>query len=867
MGVVKDIKILKNESNNTATAIYKIVGSFTPNSRGGTPYYDDERVEKLENFDDTFKFSVPADSQESVQISTGDYVTFKDDTSKQRIFKITSIDDSISLSGIHVKTIFSESVFIDDLRHRIVPKGTFKNSNFKDIMAHILAGSGWYINKADYLGQSKTVTFDGTKTALECLIEVTNEYKGEVDVYAQVNQNSRGASIVSKNFDLVQKRGRKSTGKRYFYGVDIEGIKRTESIEDFYTSIYPIGKDGLTIAKVNGNNNLIYDEEANHTYNGGTEHRRIVMNFDDIDNPTTLLAEARLKLKELNKPKRTYEIDVSSLEETSGYTGENPPWLGDYVTIVDLDMSPELTVLARVIEKRTSDTNIGGNKIILGDYVELVNNTPSVIKELQAKLDNVRADIKDVYRSDIYSTKGTTIRNGVGETTDLIARVYKNGVQIFGKPHQYRWIKYFKDGTYDTAWINDNINVGDTVFNVSILDYVKNATFKVEFLADVYEHTVVDYYRKEIDRMLTEITKISNSDSIIIPFITDTHVATDADYLSHPLEKERVLTHHLDNFIEVSHQMKVDLAVHGGDIVDGKTLKYTNIANLKSAVNTINKSDCPVMYCKGNHDDNALGSNRQVYTGSLKEVVTPDEMRPIIQIDYDKDGIVTNHADNAIYSYYDIPQKDVRVICLDMWDLRYDLVKQAVTNKTTGEKGLVNLYPSNKFGAFQNKQIQWLINVLMSTPPNTKVIFFGHSGLKSVFEKEDNIINNEIVTGIINSFIDGAHFTNTGTNKDYPTTVDADFRTRGKGKVIAAFAGHKHLDTAKRQGLGNVPTILTTCNVAPLDKNNYSRSINTPFEDAFDVIVINPSENYKIHMVRFGANSDVRPVRSYESGL
>lgn len=853
-----NIKILRHNARSYQINKFDVIACLDTRANLGTPFFNDERIEKLENFDDTYTFSMSADNYEASVIEVGDFVTFKDETSKYRLFRILQIEDS-TMGVIHTKTIFAENAFIDDLQSKLVAKAKLGNAYYSDAMAHILSRSGWTINKVDYMGQLKSVSFEGTTTALESLRDITNGYSGEVDAYAQLNE---GGQIIGKQFDLVQNRGRKDTGKRFIYGRDIENVKRTLTNEEFYTAIKPVGKDGLTIADVNGNNDTIYDDQANQNYNQGKEHRVKIMNFEEIDNATTLLAEAKIALKKINKPKFQYEVDTALLEETTGYENESDVQLGDYVTVVDLEMIPEMTVLARIIEKRTSYANIGANKIVLGEFIELANVTPNEIKKLQGKLDNLKNGIKAAYRCQIFASNGVAIRNGVG-TTDLTAKVYREGVPVFGQPHQYVWKKYDKDGTEDTAWGAANTNIGDTVYNIPAIDFINNVEYECWYLDDDYEYVTVDYFRGEIDRTIAEITKVMKPDSILIPIITDTHVATDADAQAYPIEKERVLTHHLYNFVEITNQMKFDMAVHLGDLVDGKTNNVTNQSNLKSVVNTLNMCDCPVMFTKGNHDDNGLGDIRQ-YNNQMNEITRPKDLKNILHTNYLANNIQQNFADNACYSYYDISNKKVRVIVLDMWDIRYDMMRQTTSN---GKKITVNMYPSKDYGGFQNTQIQWLINVLMSTPLDTKVIICAHSGLKSVFNVEDDIFNNEIVTGIINSWQDGTHFTNTGIDKNYPTKVDVDFSNRGKGQLIAAFAGHKHLDTAKRQGLGNAPTILTTCNVAPLDKNGYVRKTATKDEDAFDIAVINPSENYKIHMVRFGANSDVRPVRSYESGL
>lgn len=851
-----NLMILKADaSSRYAADDYKTVAILSIDSPKACPFYDDLRIEKLEDFADTYEFSVPSNFQEAQHITRGNFVVFQDETYKHRLFRIYDVEDTIHY-GIHVKKAYAENAFVNDLIKKLVPRAKLGTVNFRDAFAHCLSNSGWQIKNAEYLGELIDKEYDGTTTAQSEIQAICKDFRGEIDAYVELNEANK---IVGKFFDLVEERGRNDTGRRFEYRRDIVGATRKESDAELYTAIKARGKDGLTFAKINNGSDTIYDSAANDLYNGGREYLVKYVDFSDAETEAALYALTHEELQKCNKPRYEYTIETAILEQYAGYEGGDTIYLGDHVRAVDFEMVPEMTIGARIIEKQTSFTDASKNAVVLGEYVEIINTTPDDIKKLQADLTTLNNGLATIYRIEIRASAGTVARNGYLQTTGdavLEAVVYKDNLRVTGVNEQYVWEKvYRKTGEHDKAWEAASKGIGSTI-TVTGADYANNCDFYCHFLDDSFNFVATSYFKAETERVVAEIEKLKSTHAIIA-FGTDLHYATDG--LEDAQAKIRAIEH-ARNIVEVTHQVDCDLVVNGGDLIDGKTSKALALANLQAMSSTLLQADCPVLHVKGNHDDNSLGDVRQNgATGTA--IIKPHEMVKILKANYLQSGINYNDADDAMYCHYDIDDKKLRVIVLDAWDIRYDLLD---ANKKIK-------YQARKYAGFQDGQIRWLSRVLQTVPNNWGVVVFTHMALGGVLTNNSwTVINEECIVGILNAWRTGGVYkssTMTIRNADHPVTeLIAAYDLRGEGKLVGIFAGHTHKDVAKRVGFGTTPTILTNCSYASGDNDDASRRVlGTVDEDCFDVIAINVETN-DIQMIRFGARSEGRTIRQYVGG-
>lgn len=460
----------------------QVVAVLSNDGGHACPYYNDLHVEKLVDFDSTYTFTSPANFDESEELIVGNYVAILDLDNDIQLFKITDVTDGFDSNGKSI-TVLAENAAIFDLNGVIIRPHSFNGMTAYDAFSYILQNSGWEVGKVDVI-DTKDFSVDDYSTAQAVLHTIASTYNCDVKFHVELE----GGRIAHQYIDLLQNRGT-DNGKRFEYTKDILGIHRKTNITDnFATALIPLGAtpegsdSPITIASVNGGLDYIANDEANKRWNNGGRYIYKVYRNDKMETPQALLNDAKKQLEIVSMPQVTYEIDVLLLEQIAGYAYEHEKVrLGDTVKIVDLDMTPSLTVKSRVIEMDISYSDQTQSKCMLGDYVELQNITPNIISKIQDQVKKVLSSVDtSSYRVEIVSTNGNTFKNGQG-TTDLIARVYngKTPITSYIQKSDFIWYKINKDGTHDIEWEQAHVNVGNTV-TVTADDVQGTATFQCD---------------------------------------------------------------------------------------------------------------------------------------------------------------------------------------------------------------------------------------------------------------------------------------------------------------------------------------------------------------------------------------------------
>lgn len=248
----------------------------------------------------------------------------------------------------------------------------------------ILRQTRWSRGRVDVAG-SMTKTFYHV-SAGEALQEIPKTWGGEV--YSSFEADENG--ITGRFVNIVSAMGERDTHKRFEYGKDLEGVKRTVAPDDVYTAMRGFGKgddlgdeDGstngrrITFADINGGRDYVEDADALKRWGrpdgkGGRAHAFGTVVFQDCEDPAELLELTRKALDEAKAPKVSYECTVRDL------AAMGRPWegvgVGDSVQVVDACFTPALRLEARVMTIRRnladpSDTTvtIGNARSTIGD--------------------------------------------------------------------------------------------------------------------------------------------------------------------------------------------------------------------------------------------------------------------------------------------------------------------------------------------------------------------------------------------------------------------------------------------------------------------------------------------------------------------
>ncbi|HBB5201062.1 TPA: phage tail protein [Listeria monocytogenes] len=362
----------------------EIVKSISVDSTNKTHYFNDSHTEKVIDFDSTYEFSVLTDDESSKYLTGGNYVMLQDLDDDSLLFKIIEVQDiRDDNSSKPQKRIFCENVFIFDLNNVIVTDRAFSNITIGPALSYILGGSGWILQDTENVGAVANLEFSGYITAQEALHQICTAFDCEVKFYVKTFQGR-----IVGYYCKVAKQFGDNEGVRIESGTGIKGITRKVLFTNIKTALIPLGAtqaDGtqLNISSVNGGLNYIYNDEANEQYNpSGTGYLMTKIVNENITNAAALKQWGTLELRKLSSPSYQYEANILMLEQVYGFEAHRIR-KGSFVRIVDLEMSPPITVQARVIELNICYSDMSKSTCVVGDFIDINSATPAIINQLR----------------------------------------------------------------------------------------------------------------------------------------------------------------------------------------------------------------------------------------------------------------------------------------------------------------------------------------------------------------------------------------------------------------------------------------------------------------------------------------------------
>lgn len=286
--------------------------------------------------------------------------------------------------------------FIEDMKPR--------NALASKVLGQLLEGTRFEVGYVDDFGKKSFNLYrTSVKAALWKMLEV---YQAEIQVRIEVEKNGR----IHRYIDLRHSIGR-NVGKRFTYKKDIGSIKKTTSTKELVTALYGFGKgeevvgeDGqpsggygrkIDFGEINGGKKYVEDEEARKKYGLGKERVHIFgsVDFDDCEDKEELLKLTKEKLKELSKPKITYELNVEDISRYEGYIGEGVD-LGDIVLVKD-EMIDTLVETRVIAIKDNPIEEINDSEIVLGNFIKDLSDNMLAYENLKSVFDNQRNRFND----------------------------------------------------------------------------------------------------------------------------------------------------------------------------------------------------------------------------------------------------------------------------------------------------------------------------------------------------------------------------------------------------------------------------------------------------------------------------------------
>jgi phage minor structural protein, N-terminal domain protein len=336
------------------------------------------------------------------EVEFGQRLLFKDKQGNWHEYIIIDYFKTHDENGVTYEVFCEDSTselygfFIEDMKPR--------DATASNVLGRILEGTRFEVGYVDDFGkESFNIYRTSVKSALWKMLE---KYKAEIKVRLVVGKQG----IEHRYIDLRQSIGR-NVGKTFTYKKDIGSIKKTTSTKDLVTALYGFGKgeevvgdDGqpsggygrkIDFAEINGGKKYVADEEARKKYGLGKERVHIFgsVDFDDCEDREELLDLTKEKLKELSKPKITYELNVEDISRYDGYIGEGVD-LGDIVLVKDKMI--DTLVQTRVIAiKDNPIEEVQDSEIVLGNFIKDLSDNMVAYDKLKSIFENDRNRFND----------------------------------------------------------------------------------------------------------------------------------------------------------------------------------------------------------------------------------------------------------------------------------------------------------------------------------------------------------------------------------------------------------------------------------------------------------------------------------------
>lgn len=367
----------------------------------------------------------------------------------------------------------------------------------------------------------------------------------------------------------------------------------------------------------------------------------------------------------------------------------------------------------------------------------------------------------------------------------------------------------------DNSVITDNEI--ETIVNSLSIDYWSTESLSASFSAD---------YDNEIEKTRANITDSYSSDRISYVMITDLHIDQETKQVESTERQLKAL-------VEIVNTSDIDFVVCGGDLIMGISTTNREATKLiRKVTNILSKSTKPVFIVKGNHDYNSFNGKTD------EKIVTYNQWFGNAIGTQKSLGEYDSNNNSSTYFYYDIPNKNTRVIFLDTSDWK--------DNYNKGEQSYLG---------FSSEQLSWLKNEALNDA-NRDYIIFGHSPIIYEYNCWDYMPENyETVLSII-------------TALNNRTSFDGKDFSNYHGNIKLYHYGHVHADLMVIDNDTNTMQVCTRC-ACCYSNHQYTKeelhissdkyvmpnigTYGTVSECAFDVMSVT---NNKVVAYRFGNGND-----------
>jgi len=445
---------------------------------------------------------------------------------------------------------------------------------------------------------------------------------------------------------------------------------------------------------------------------------------------------------------------------------------------------------------------------------------------------------QDIYT---YLPAGTKLDSSIKATfyDNMMAPLAESAVLLRGKMLRGAYVKF--------AELPD-----ETLINIPLAkaDKANIRGGALEILANS------EYYGVESE-IVSEHLDAQSNNSVNYLFVTDIHnTHTTASALNssrgNANMKQMELLAKLANEND-----EIDFIALGGDLTQGYSAdKQNHLTYLKDLLTPILASKKPVLALTGNHDDNSYTD-----VGSKTSVISELDWNNTV-IKYLEEGIgfeVVHDKDNenSKYYYYDLVDKNTRVICLNASDYpqEYDengnITWLEDNDATAAETSRSRYKTGYNFWGYSDAQVEWVANDALNAEDGWNYIVLSHMAIDQSTNGKENYKNGTVLRNIFKDFQSKNYYLNEGLG------IDRDWTTT-TGKILSYQFGHEHKYNVQYNADIDLWQFATTSSGG--SNSSLSQIFWSENQLNFDLMSVN--ENY-IYKHAIGGGEDGRYVSSY----
>lgn len=317
---------------------------------------------------------------------------------------------------------YTATLDVEDLEGMVFPYGFESDEQtISKCLEFAFDGTGWHVGVCS-IKKKRTIDIQESTTAWEVLQKALSTYRCECRI-----------NTMEKTVDIYEQIG-SDKGAYFIEKLNLKKLTLKSDTYDFYTRIYPIGKDGITPRAVTGK-----DYIDNFQYS--SKIKAVVWKDERYTNTTSLIEDATAKLDEMSKPLKAYTVNVIDLASASAKYSALTYDMGDTVTlvskskkvkekqrIVKMTIYPEdrskNTVEISNVNKSFAEVQKEATEVAKGEAIEVSNRSTKKILEDYATTEEVETKFT-ANQEEIIAE----VRKKVGND-EIISRINQSAEEI-----------------------------------------------------------------------------------------------------------------------------------------------------------------------------------------------------------------------------------------------------------------------------------------------------------------------------------------------------------------------------------------------------------------------------------------------------